>query len=196
MERRHIWCAFSLAVLCSLTLLSSCQSTAVRTSVSTWPSSDLKQLATVIHLPSQPRQVTWQAISLPVHNDARSVPGPTDMVGVAAILTFDAPILETIIEDSAPFAGGEEKPGIFRAFIFNWYPQAVREHIVASESPSATVTLQGYDAHLFLKSPDDNIRGSFFTRIPGESSLFLYYQHWLNVSDGQVHVAAIAPVLV
>jgi len=100
------------------------------------------------------------------------------MVGVVAILTFDEQTLAKVIGASTPLALGQEKLSIFPAFIFEWYPQALRDHLVSSGPSAAVVTLQGYHVDLFLKSPDGKMRGSFFVRIPGTSELFLCYQHW------------------
>jgi hypothetical protein len=172
-ERKHIFVAKMLVFLCLLIVLASCQS-----SGSQWPSTNLKQLATIIFFPYQPQQATWQAISLPVNNDGQSVPGPTDMVGVVAVLTFDKQTLAKVIEHSTPLVLDQEKPRISPDFVFDWYPQALRKHLVSSGPSSKIVTLPGYSIDPFLKSPDKKAGGSFFTRIPGTSELFLYYQHW------------------
>jgi len=174
MQRRRTLVACTILLFFSLIISSGCQS-----SVSKWPSNDSKQLATIIRFPFQPQQVQWQPISLPVNNseDNRSIPGPTDMTGVVAILTFDEQTLETIMRDADPLAS--DKPNINNAFIFDWYPQALLKHIISGQAGSARfVTLQGYSIHPFLKSSTENTRESFFVRIPGTTDLFLYYQNW------------------
>ncbi|GHO65850.1 hypothetical protein KSC_047420 [Ktedonobacter sp. SOSP1-52] len=111
------------------------------------------------------------------------MPGPTDMVGVVAILTFDSQALAKIVESATPFASGQDEMRIFPEFVFDWYPQVLRDHIVASAPSSNIVTLQGYSVPPFLKPPaplDERMRGSFFTRISGTSQIFLYYQHWYH----------------
>jgi hypothetical protein len=164
--------------LLALVILSGCQS-----SVSKWSSNDSNQLATIIRFPFQPQRVQWQSISLPVNNgeDNRSISGPTDMTGVVAILTFDEQTLESLIRDARPLTSDQNTLSINNAFIFDWYPQALRDHLISSEGGSTQVgTLQGYSSDPFLKSSTVNTRGSFFIRIPDTTDIFLLYQSWLN----------------
>jgi hypothetical protein len=149
---------------------------------SEWPSHDVQKLGEYIHFPFQPQQVAWQRITLPQNNDdARSVPGPTDMTGVVAILTFDPHDLASLLHDSPLLAQEVSPPRVLTAFVFDWYPQALRSHLTTTASGGEMqVGLQGYDARLFVKSSasQHSVRGSFFTRIPGSSDIFLHMQYW------------------